>query len=69
MESFQIDDKLYEFEIKAPDDNIEVTMSNKMIVEIPKTGLTNIRFVDVVSIVMIVSGLGFLVYDKHKKKK
>ena len=40
-----------------------------MIVEIPKTGLTNIRFVDVVSIVMIVSGLGFLVYDKHKKKK
>lgn len=69
LESFQIDDKLYEFEIKAPDDNIEVTMSNKMIVEIPKTGLTNIRFVDVVSIVMIVSGLGFLVYDKHKKKK
>ena len=56
------------FEIKENNEIIKCTMTNEVF-EVPNTGLSNINFEIIVSIVLVISGLGLIGYGFCKKKK
>ena len=58
-----------EFEITENGEIIKVDMTNEKIVEVPNTGLSNINYEVVGSLVLIVSGLGLIGYGLLKKKR
>lgn len=60
-------EKMY-FEIKENNEIIKCTMTNEVF-EVPNTGLSNINFEIIVSIVLVISGLGLIGYGFCKKKK
>ena len=60
-------EKMY-FEIKENNEIVKCTMTNEVF-EVPNTGLSNINFEIIVSIVLVMSGLGLIGYGFFKKKK
>ncbi len=58
-----------EFEVTADGEIIKADMTNEKIVEVPNTGLSNINYEVVGSLVLIVSGLGLIGYGLLKKKR
>ena len=60
-------EKMY-FEIKENNEIVKCTMTNEVF-EVPNTGLSNINFEIIVSIVLVISGLGLIGYGFCKKKK
>lgn len=57
-----------EFEIKENGEIIKATMTNEQIVEVPNTGISDSKVLDVVGIVLIIAGVGYIVIDKKRKK-
>ena len=69
--------KFYIVESEAPDGYIlntekmwfEITdMTNELIVEVPNTGISDSNVLNIIGIVVIVLGIGYIAYDKFKKK-
>ena len=62
------DEKVY-FEIKYNGDIVNSTVTNeKMVVEVPKTSLNDSFVLDIVAVVLILVGIGYVFYDKRKDK-
>ena len=61
-------EKMY-FEIKDNGEIVKADMSNEQIVDVPDTGISDSKLLNVIGIVLIVAGIGYLTYDKFKKKK
>ena len=43
-------------------------MTNELIVEVPNTGISDSNVLNIIGIVVIVLGIGYIAYDKFKKK-
>lgn len=56
------------FEIKANNEIVKSSLANKLI-EVPNTSLSDSKVLKIVGIVVIILGIGYLVYDKYKRKK
>lgn len=67
--NYQITDEKVFFEIKEDGEIVKANMTNeKIIVEVPKTSVADSKVVTIVTIACIVAGLGFIIYDKKRKK-
>lgn len=60
-------EKMY-FEIKDNGEIVKADMSNEQIIDVPDTGILNSNILNVIGIIAIVLGLGYIAYDKFKKK-
>ena len=60
-------EKMY-FEIKDNGEIIKADMTNELIVDVPDTDIADSNILNVIGIVAIVLGLGYIAYDKFKKK-
>ena len=67
-EGYVLNNEKYYFEISENDSVIEITISNNQIIEVPKTGLSDSKILNVVGIVVILLGIGYIAYDKFKKR-
>ena len=56
------------FEIKDNGEIVKADMSNEQIIDVPDTGILNSNILNVIGIIAIVLGLGYIAYDKFKKK-
>ena len=57
------------FEIKADGEIVKADMTNEQIVEVPNTSISDSKVLEIAGIVLILAGLGYIVYDKFKKNK
>ena len=55
-----------EFEIRENNQIIKVTMKNEKIVEVPNTSINDSKILDIMGVIFILSGIGYIVYDKRK---
>ena len=62
------EEKVY-FDVTEDGAIIESTLINEEIVEVPSTGLSNVNYEVVGSLILIVSGLGLIGYGLLKKKR
>ena len=57
------------FEIKEDGEIVKSYLTNeKEIFEVPKTSVSDSKVIDVVTIILVIAGIGFIVYDKRKNK-
>ena len=56
------------FEITEDGQIIKANMTNELIVEVPNTGISDSNVLNIIGIVVIVLGIGYIAYDKFKKK-
>ena len=57
------------FEIKEDGEIIKSYLTNeKEIFEVPKTSVSDSKVIDVVTIILVIAGIGFIIYDKRKNK-
>lgn len=56
------------FEITEDEQIIKANMTNELIVEVPNTGISDSNVLNIIGIVVIVLGIGYIAYDKFKKK-
>lgn len=68
-ESYILNPEPMEFEIKENGEIIKADMTNEKIVEVPNTGLSYINYEVIISLILIVSGLGLTLYGIKKSKK
>ena len=58
------------FEIKENGEVVKATMvDEKIVIEVPNTGITNYYVIEIISILLVVGGTGVLIYGKKKKGK
>lgn len=68
-EGYILNDEPHYFEILEDGTIIKDTLTNeKIIVEVPNTSISDSKVVTAVTIVSILAGLGFIIYDKKRKK-
>lgn len=68
-EGYILNDEPHYFEILEDGTIIKDTLTNeKIIVEVPNTSISDSKVVTAVTIVSILAGLGFIIYDKRRKK-
>lgn len=68
-EGYILNTEEHYFEILEDGKIIKDTLSNeKIIVEVPNTSIADSKIVTVVTIISIIAGLGFIIYDKKRKK-
>ena len=60
-------EKVY-FEIKDNGDIVKCSMTNEQIVKVPKTGANKSSLPNIISLLFIISGVGYIVYANKKKK-
>ena len=56
------------FEITNDGEIIKANMTNEMIVEVPSTGISDSNVLNIIGIIVIVLGIGYIAYDKYKRK-
>lgn len=57
------------FEIKEDGEIVKSYLTNeKEIFEVPKTSVSDSKVIDVVTIILVIAGIGFIIYDKRKNK-
>ena len=56
------------FEITEDGQIIKANMTNELVVEVPNTGISDSNILNIIGIVVIVLGIGYIAYDKFKKK-
>ena len=56
------------FEIKANGDIVKCNMVNELIVKVPDTGISDSKVLNIIGSILIIAGVGFVIYDKKKKK-
>ena len=57
------------FEIKEDGEIVKSYLTNeKEIFDVPKTSVADSKVIDVVTIILVIAGIGFIVYDKRKNK-
>lgn len=57
------------FEIKEDGEIVKSYLTNeKEVFEVPKTSVADSKVIDVVTIVLVIAGIGFIIYDKKKNK-
>ena len=59
-------DRMY-FEILEDGQVIKSVMKDE-IVDVPNTGINDYHIIDIIGLVFIIGGIGFLIYEKTKKK-
>ena len=59
--------KMY-FSITEDGEIVKATMTDEAIVEVPNTGISDSKVLDIVGLVLIVAGVGYILYDKKRKK-
>lgn len=57
-----------EFEILENGQIIKSDMTNEAIIDVPNTGLNDSKVLDIAGIILIVLGVGYIVYQKKKEK-
>ena len=68
-EGYILNDEPHYFEILEDGTIIKDTLSNeKIIVEVPNTSIADSKVVTAITIASILAGLGFIIYDKKRKK-
>ncbi|MBQ9833631.1 MAG: Cys-Gln thioester bond-forming surface protein [Bacilli bacterium] len=68
-EGYILNNEPHYFEILEDGTIIKDTLSNeKIIVEVPNTSVADSKVVTAITIVSILAGLGFIIYDKKRKK-
>lgn len=60
-------EKMY-FEIKDNGEIVKADMSNEQMIDVPDTDIADSNILNIIGIVAIVLGLGYIAYDKFKKK-
>ena len=55
------------FEILEDGSIIKSVMKDE-IIEVPNTGISDSKVMDVIGLVFIIGGIGFIIYDKKRKK-
>lgn len=69
-EGYVLTEEKMAFEILEDGEIVKATMVNeKVIVEVPNTGINNFYILEIVSGLLIISGIGVIVYAKKKNKK
>ena len=43
-------------------------MTNEQIVKVPNTGISDSKVFNIITLILIIAGAGFIIYDKTKKK-
>ena len=67
-EGYTLNPERIYFEIKDNGEIVKANMSNDQIIDVPDTGISDSNILNVVGIIAIVLGLGYIAYDKFKKK-
>src|SRR5574344_772918 len=60
-------DKVY-FEITEDGEIVKANMTNEQIVKVPNTGISDSKVFNIITLILIIAGAGFIIYDKTKKK-
>ena len=69
-EGYILNEEKMFFEILEDGEIVKTTMVNEqVIVEVPNTGLNNYYVFEIISGLIIISGIGVIIYDKKKKQK
>lgn len=69
-EGYTLNPERMYFEIKEDGEIVKATMTDeKVIVEVPNTGLTDSHFIEIVGGLLTLGGIGVIVYVYTKKKK
>ena len=42
-------------------------MTDEKIIEVPDTSISNSKILDSIALILIISGVGYLIYDKKRK--
>ena len=66
-EGYQITDEKIYFEILENGDIIKANMTNEL-VEVPNTSISDSKILNILAFVLIALGIGYIIYDKTKKK-
>ena len=65
---YQITTEKVYFEITEDGEIVKANMTNEQIVEVPNTGISDSKVFNIITIILIIAGAGFIIYDKTKKK-
>lgn len=69
-EGYKLNEERMYFEIKENGEVVKATMvDERIVIEVPNTGITNYYVVEIISILLVVGGIGVIIYDKKKKRK
>ncbi|MBQ2946351.1 MAG: Cys-Gln thioester bond-forming surface protein [Bacilli bacterium] len=69
-EGYILNEEKMFFEIKEDGEIVKATMVNeKVVIEVPNTGLNDYHIYEIISGVLVLSGLGVIIYAKKKRKK
>lgn len=68
-DGFQITDEIVYFEIKENGEIVKANMTNEQIVEVPNTYKNDSKVIPIISITLMVAGLGAVIYASKKKRK
>ena len=68
-EGYTLNPERMYFEIKEDGEIVKATMTDeKVIVEVPSTGITDSHFIEIVGTMFILGGIGAIIYVKKKKQ-
>jgi len=68
-DGYQITDEIVYFEIKENGEIVKASMTNEKIeIEVPNTGLSDSKVFNVIVLVCIILGVGYVICDKKRKK-
>lgn len=67
-DGYILNNERHYFEIKEEDSIIEINVSNDQIIKVPKTGLSDSKILNVIGVIVILLGVGYIAYDKFKKR-
>lgn len=67
-EGYTLNPEKMHFEIKENGEIVKADMTDEQIVEVPNTSLSDSKVLDIISLVFIVAGVGYIIYENKKKK-
>lgn len=67
-EGYKINEEKMNFEITEDGQIIKCTMLDEAIVEVPNTGISDSKVLNIVGVILILTGVGYIIYDEKKRK-
>ena len=66
-EGYNLNPEKMEFSITEDKQIVKANMTDEKIIEVPDTSISNSKILDSIALILIISGVGYLIYDKKRK--
>lgn len=68
-DGYQLNPDKMHFEIKENGEIVKADMTDEQIVKVPNTSLSDSKVLEIIGLIFIVAGAGYIFYDQNKKNK